>query len=722
MSPEAFEGRNLAYRLKIIELLAFAIPLLVVLYILYMNSFVLDLPQILIVISVLGLIGIGIVLLRKTFNHFDRTARVIKRSSEDGSLLDTEENITAEMMEIATSFNKLVRRINNTGLDLDRKSFELNTLKEMMSIVRNRDNPMEMLNIFLEKAILVTGAAHGSILTEEGAGSLRIHHSSGIAGNDKAGNLSSVNSQGENPDASANSSIYDQVKAGLESDRKAFYYSSPSFMSIPVTVHGKLLGVVNLAAPPDREFRSEDEDILRLMLEEICFALENSRLNQEVRENLSLISERAEQLEKHVRARENTERQLQDVNVRFFGLIQSVPDMISFKDTNGRFLLVNRAFEDIMGMEQDEVIGKTCYEIFKPGTAEALVQSDRQVLRSRMLSRFEHEIEHNGKKLIIDTINTPIHNATGQIAGIISVSRDITSRRQVEDLYEVLANSSPVGVYVIQDGYLRFGNPKFREYTGVSERELPSLRAIELVHPDDREFVRANSIKMLKGQRSAPYEYRLNTRGGETRWIMETVIPITYGGEKAVLGNALDFTARRNAEEALRESEQKYMELSITDDLTKLFNSRHFFIQLKSELTRTSRYGNILSIILLDMDNFKKYNDCHGHIEGDKILVRLANVVRKCIRMTDTVCRYGGDEFIIILPETPGPEAVRVAERIRQDFIADRALLEDQRVEVTLSIGVAEYVFNEDMMDFIKRADANMYKAKENGRNQVFFH
>lgn len=713
MSPEAFEGRNLAYRLKIIELLAFVIPLLVVSYVLYENGFALDHSQVLIIFSVLVLIGIGIVLLRKTFHHFDLTARVIKQSSEDGSLMETEETITAEMMEIAMSFNKLVKKINTTGIDLDRKSFELNTLKDMMAIVRNRDNPMEMLNIFLEKAILVTGAAHGSILTEEGAGSLKIHHHRGEAEGQEEGTEGAIDSA---------SSLYDHMKAGLGSNDKSFYYSTPSFMSIPVSVHGRLLAVVNLAALPDREFREDDEDILRLMLEEICFALENSRLNNEIRENLNLIRERAEMLEKHVQDRENTERQLQDVNVRFFGLIQSVPDMISFKDVNGRFLLVNRAFEDIMGMEQENVLGKTCYEIFKPELAEALVQSDRQVLRSRMVSRFEHEIDQNGKGLIIDTINTPIYSSTGQIAGIISVSRDITSRRQVEDLYEILANSSPVGVYVTQNGRIRFGNPKFREYAGVSERELVGMKAMDLVHPDDREFVRTNAVKMLKGQRSAPYEYRLNPRVGETRWIMETVIPITYGGEKAVLGNALDFTARRNAEEALRESEQRYMELSITDDLTKLFNSRHFFIQLKSELKRTSRYGNILSIILLDMDNFKKYNDCHGHLEGDKILVNLANVIRKCIRVTDTVCRYGGDEFIIILPETPGPEAVRVAERIRQDFIAERALVEDQRVEVTLSIGVAEYVFNEDMMDFIKRADANMYRAKEGGRNQVFFH
>lgn len=708
MSPEAFEGRNLSYRLKIIEVLAFLIPLLASIYFIYQGGIVLDAWQFLIVLSVLILIGAGIILLRKTFHHFDLTARRLKLSSEDGSLMDTQENITAEMLDIATSFNKLVRKINMTGLDLDRKSFELNTLKEMTAVIRTRENPQDMLHTFMEKAIQVTGAANGYVLTEEGAGSLTVHQLQ-----------NSGDTRKDNP--GIDNSIYEHLRAGLGSGERVFYYSSPFFMSIPVSVRGKLIGVINLAASPDKEFRREDEDILRLMLDETCFALENSRLRKEIGENLDLMRERAEQLEKNLQERENTENQLQDVNVKFFALIQSVPDMISFKDVNGRYLVVNRAFEDITGMEQDDINGKTCYEVFKPDVAEYLFQFDKQVLRSRMVCRFEQEFSCNGKRIVTDTIKTPIYSTNGQVAGIISVSRDITSRRQVEDLYEVLANSSPVGVYVTQKGMVRFGNPKFREYTGLSERELMGMNAMDLVHPDDRDFVRASAIKMLKGQRSAPYEYRLNTRGGEPKWIMETVIPITYGGETAVLGNAMDFTARRNAEEALRDSEQKYMELSITDDLTKLFNSRHFFMQLKAELKRTNRYGNILSIILLDMDNFKKYNDCHGHIEGDNILVRLAHVIRKCIRMTDTVCRYGGDEFIIILPETPGPEAVRVAERIRKEFLEDRSQVEDQRVEVTLSIGVAEYVFNEDAMDFIKRADANMYKAKEKGRNQVYF-
>jgi diguanylate cyclase len=94
-------------------------------------------------------------------------------------------------------------------------------------------------------------------------------------------------------------------------------------------------------------------------------------------------------------------------------------------------------------------------------------------------------------------------------------------------------------------------------------------------------------------------------------------------------------------------------------------------------------------------------------------------MIRKGLRMTDSVYRYGGDEFIAILPETPGQEAFKVAERIRKAFLADRSLAADQRVAVSLSIGTAEYALNEDLMDYVKRADANLYKAKENGRNQV---
>ena len=701
MSDEktSLNSGTLAYKLRIIQLLVFVIPSLVVFYIAYQANFALKPSDAVILVSVLVLLAAGTFLMKTTFGHFDNAARLMKKSSEEGVALESEENITAEMREIAASFNNLVRKFNNAGIDLDRKSFELNTLKEMMDIVRGSDSVSEILHLFLGKAIVITGAAHGSVLISE----------SGSA-QDASGKLLSD---------SERAFFLDQMKSGVEKSGKTFFYSSPSQVSIPVPVAGELVAVIYLTAQPGKEFRAEDEGVLGLMLDEVCFALENSRLNHEVRQNLKIIRERAELLDKQIQARESAQRELEVINVRFSALVQSVPDFICFKDVTGRYLLVNKSYEDLLGMEHDEIIGKKAGELFPANIAESINVSDADIIRSRLPSRFENEFHVKDRGLILDTIKTPVFSSRGELAGILVVSRDITDRKQMENLYVTLASSSPVGVYVIQDGRLRFANPKFREYAGVGEQELLGINPLDIVHPEDRDFVRENARKMLRSERTAPYEYRIATRGGDVKWIMETVIPITYGGRKAVLGNAVDFTARRSAEEALRESEQKYMELSITDDLTKLYNSRHFFTQLQIEVLRTNRYGKSLSIIIIDMDHFKQYNDCYGHLEGDKLLVRLGQVMRKCLRVTDSVYRYGGDEFIAILPETPGPEAFNVAERIRKEFLVDRSLAADQRVAVSLSIGTAQYALNEDMMDYVKRADANLYKAKENGRNQV---
>jgi diguanylate cyclase (GGDEF)-like protein len=166
----------------------------------------------------------------------------------------------------------------------------------------------------------------------------------------------------------------------------------------------------------------------------------------------------------------------------------------------------------------------------------------------------------------------------------------------------------------------------------------------------------------------------------------------------------------------------KLENLAITDGLTKLYNLRHFYNQLEIEIDRSNRYGHPLALLLLDIDNFKSYNDTYGHLEGDKVLVRLGQIIKSCLRTMDCAYRYGGEEFTIILPETTGEEAKNVAHRIKTSVQIENFFPEGgDIVSLTISIGVTEYFRKEPLTTFIQRADRAMYNSKAKGRNAISF-
>ena len=134
-------------------------------------------------------------------------------------------------------------------------------------------------------------------------------------------------------------------------------------------------------------------------------------------------------------------------------------------------------------------------------------------------------------------------------------------RKQAEELYTTMANSSQIGVYIVQDGKLQFTNPRFRESLGFSEEELLGRDPLSLIHPEDRKLVRQNAVRLLKGESALPHEFRAITRDGVTRWAMEVVTPISYKGKRAILGSYMDITEHKQDERALMESENKYRSL-----------------------------------------------------------------------------------------------------------------------------------------------------------------
>jgi diguanylate cyclase (GGDEF)-like protein len=160
--------------------------------------------------------------------------------------------------------------------------------------------------------------------------------------------------------------------------------------------------------------------------------------------------------------------------------------------------------------------------------------------------------------------------------------------------------------------------------------------------------------------------------------------------------------------------------LTIEDSLTGLYNSRHFFDQLDKEVKRSDRYLHPISLIFVDIDNFKEINDTHGHMIGDKILALIAKRIKACLRTNDSAYRFAGDEFTIILPETTSIEAKYVADRILSKFSNESFLIDGKEISnITPSIGIAEYQMNEGNQQFVHRADATMYDAKQRGGNSV---
>ena len=166
---------------------------------------------------------------------------------------------------------------------------------------------------------------------------------------------------------------------------------------------------------------------------------------------------------------------------------------------------------------------------------------------------------------------------------------------------------------------------------------------------------------------------------------------------------------------------QRSAELTVTDDLTKLFNSRYLNVHLGREIKRSRRYGVTVSLIFLDLDGFKAINDQHGHLAGSRALYEVGQVIQETVREIDIVSRYGGDEFTIILPQTGAKGAGIIAERIRAS-IEERAFLSEQGLDVrlTASFGVATFPDNgQSREELIQKADQAMYLIKDRGKNGV---
>ncbi len=286
-------------------------------------------------------------------------------------------------------------------------------------------------------------------------------------------------------------------------------------------------------------------------------------------------------------------------------------------------------------------------------------------------------------------------------------------------MWNLLFEQSRDGIVILdQNGKVYKSNKKFAEMLGYTIGEITELHVWDW----DCMYSQAQLQEMVRtvDPGGVMLETRHRRKDGTVIDVELSNSGTVYKGRKLIFCVCRDVTERNRTQKILEEREKKFHELSIIDELTQLYNARHFFKQLGMEVERAARYGYPLSLMFLDLDDFKQFNDAYGHVEGDKVLKRMGQVIKGCLRKTDLAFRYGGEEFAVLMPMTTGEDGGVAAERIRTEFKREGfSPAEGVRVHLTVSIGVAEYARQFDIKGFLRQVDSLMYQAKKQGKDMT---
>jgi diguanylate cyclase (GGDEF)-like protein/PAS domain S-box-containing protein len=292
------------------------------------------------------------------------------------------------------------------------------------------------------------------------------------------------------------------------------------------------------------------------------------------------------------------------------------------------------------------------------------------------------------------------------------------------ELGQVFSASSDATCVVRDDDLVVRANDAMLKFLAKQEQEVIGQNVHDLLDKNLGQEASSKLYSALKTCSSQEYDMERQNGEGETEYYIVSALPlITIDGSKGIVAQFKDITMRQRAENSLAQAKDELEMLARVDGLTQLFNRRTFDESLLKEWKRMSRENKSLSLILCDIDYFKKYNDHYGHQEGDDCLRKVAQALATCVkRPADLVARYGGEEFVLLLPDTPLEGAKVIAEGARKAVEEQGVahVASDIAPVVTLSLGVACIVphTEEDPHAFIRAADEALYRAKEQGRNR----
>ncbi len=496
----------------------------------------------------------------------------------------------------------------------------------------------------------------------------------------------------------------------------------------PLIVDGETLGLMVIGG----SFLDENDlAVMEVFAGQIAVGLRNVRLLQKLQDELT--------------ARREAEKELHISQDTFEGIFNSLTEAVYIQSENGVFVKVNRGAEIMYGYPSEYFVGRTPEFLSAPGKND--LAKVVEFLREAYLGETV-EFEFWGRRKDGSIFPKDVRLSPGLYFGekvVLAVGRDISERKQAEgalirseQAYRALFENMPIGLYrTSMHGHILDANQALVDMFAYPD--LPSLLKMKTedlyVSPASNIGFKEDSFEM-DGRFTFEAEFRRYDQG--TFWA-EDNFQIVYnhdGVPQFYEGSLIDITTRKNAEaEQLHaaqslESAHRDLQHSLAneqmlariDGLTSLYNRRYFHEIALREFIAAIRYQRPLTIMLFDLDGLKQINDTFGHELGDTFLMRVAEVAASQLRNVDVLARYGGDEFIILFPETNARDAYLIAERFRATIESVKVATGGDPLSATISAGIAEIDharLNKSVEDTIRFADKAMYQAKQKGRNCI---
>ncbi|MEI8215996.1 MAG: diguanylate cyclase [Eubacteriales bacterium] len=457
-----------------------------------------------------------------------------------------------------------------------------------------------------------------------------------------------------------------------------------NFISIPVFDKDKIVAVVGGA---NKESDYLDDDIL----------------------NLTLLMNTAWPIVERIKTEEVLKKEREYFRTTLF----SINEGIIVTDIYGKITLMNPVAEKYTGWTNEEAYGKEFSDVYDNvnlQTKERGMNPVKLVIETGNSGESPENmglIAKDGSEIYISGRSSKITTEAGEIAGVVISFQDKTKEYQQEKEIEGFLNVN-LDMLCVADSNGKFikVNKKFQEVLGYTSEALEGQSLLQFVHEDDIQGT-LEKLEDLKNEKNVlGFINRYRCKDGTYKYIEWQSQP---GAGNLNYSSARDITEKRILEEKLRKS-------AIRDKLTGLYNRNFLDNIIEEQMERSDRYNEPISLIMLDIDNFKEANDKWGHPVGDEILKMISQIINSSMRGSDILIRFGGEEFLILMPQTSIDGAKSASEKIRSAIEGNR----HQVVGVkTASFGVAERMRSESFMHWYRRVDNALYDAKQRGKNRV---